>query len=135
MKTIDKFWLIAFILWIVTLVSYPIITPRDVLVKEDTEYLYYKEYSWWGLDSCYYKYHKPIYSEGKVIDVDEYRHIVGVIGKGGHWETRTTIIISFDNKTYKDSYSEWHSSHKYHKGDKVKVLEKFYPRHEIKYWK
>ena len=135
MKKIEIFWLVIFFTIISVLVSYPILTPNDVLVKEDTEYLYYKEYRWWGMDSCTYKYHKPIYSIGKIIDVDEWRHVVGVAGKGGHWETKTTITISFDGKTYKDSYNEWICSHKYHIGDKVKVIEVFYPRHNIEYYK
>lgn len=135
MRTIEKFRLTVFTLVVITLVSYPIITPNDVLMKTDKEYLYYKEYYWWGLDSCINKYHKPIYSDGKIIDVDEYRHIVGVVGKGGHWETRTRLTISFDNKTYKDEYTEWTCTHKYHEGDKVKVIETFYPRHKIEYYK
>ena len=135
MKTIEKFWLTIFTLVMIALVSYIFITPNDVLMKTDKDYLYYKEYYWWGLDSCIYKYHKPIYSDGKVIYVDEYRHIVGIIGKGGHWETRTRLAISYGNKTYKDEYHEYTCTHKYREGDKVKVVETFYPRYKIEYYK
>ena len=114
----------------IALVSYIFITTNDVLVKTDKDYLYYKEYYWWGLDSCIYKYHKPIYSDGKIIYVDEYRYIVGIIGKGGHWVTRTRLTISYGNKTYKDEYHECICTHKYREGDKVKVIETFYPRYK-----
>ena len=87
------------------------------------------------MDSCTYKYHKPIYSDGKIIYVDEYRHIVGIIGKGGHWETCTRLAISYGNKTYKDEYHEYTCTHKYREGDKVKVVETFYPRYKIEYYK
>ena len=135
MKTIEKFWLTVFTLVMIALASYPFITPNDVLVKTDKDYLYYKEYYWWGLDSRIYKYHKPIYSDGKVIYVDEYRHIVGIIGKGGHWETCTRLAISYGNKIYKDQYHEYTCTHKYREGDKVKVVETFYPRYKIEYYK
>ena len=135
MRTIEKFWLTVFTLLMIALVSYIFITPNDVLVKTDKDYLYYKEYYWWGLDSRIYKYHKPIYSYGKIIYVDEYRHIVGIIGKGGHWETRTRLAISYDNKIYKDQYNEYTCTHKYREGDKVKVVETFYPCYKIEYYK
>lgn len=135
MRAIEKFWLTIFTLAMIALVSYIFITPNDVLVKTDKYYLYYKEYCWWGLDSCIYKYHKLIYSDGKIIYVDEYRHIVGIIGKGGHWETRTRLAISYGNKTYKDEYHEYTCTHKYREGDKVKVVETFYPRYKIEYYK
>ena len=135
MRTIENFWLTVFTLVIIALVSSIFITPKDVLVKTNKDYLYYKEYYWWGLDSRIYKYHKPIYSYGKIIYVDEYRHIVGIIGKGGHWETRTRLAISYDNKIYKDQYNEYTCTHKYREGDKVKVVETFYPRYKIEYYK
>lgn len=75
------------------------------------------------MDSCTYKYHKPIYSDGKIIYVDEYRYIVGIIGKGCHWVTRVRLTISYGNKTYKDEYHECICTHKYREGDKVKVIE------------
>ena len=129
---------IIFTIIILAFASYPIITPNDVLIKEDIEYLYYKEYKWWGLDSCINKYHKPIYYDGKVINKEIRQYIRGVLGKGGHWVTETTITISFDNKTYKDNIENmgyWSNVSEYNKGDKVKVIETFYPRHNIKYWK
>ena len=135
MRTIENFWLTVFTLVIIALVSSIFITPKDVLVKTNKDYLYYKEYYCQGLDSCTYKYHKPIYSDGKIIYVDEYRHIVGIIGKGGHWETCTRLAISYGNKTYKDEYHEYTCTHKYREGDKVKVVETFYPRYKIEYYK
>ena len=67
--------------------------------------------------------------------MDEYQHIVGIIGKGGHWETRTRLAISYDNKIYKDQYNEYTCTHKYREGDKVKVVETFYPCYKIEYYK
>lgn len=132
MKTIEKFWLTIFFLVIVTLISYPIITPRDVLVKEDVEYLYYKEYSWWGLDSCVYKYHKPIIYKGKVIDKYTRSHFSGVPGKGGHYVKNYHVVFKFDNRTEdEDRGSSFYDY--FHKGDNVEVTEKFYPRHELIY--
>jgi len=138
MKKIEIFWLIVFFTIISVLVSYPIITPNDVLVKEDTEYLYYKEYRWWGMDSCTYKYHKPIYDNGIVRNVTRSQHMVGVIGKGGHWNSDFVIAICGENKTYtyKDEIFGLVFTHPiYHKGDKVKIIETFYPRHNIEYLK
>ena len=132
MKIIEKIWLIAFVLFIVTLVSYPIITPRDLLVKEDTEYLYYKEYSWWGLDSCVYKYHKPIIHKGKVIDKYTRSHFTGVPGKGGHCVTNHHVVFNFDNRTKdEDKGSSFYDY--FNKGDNVEVTEKFYPHHKLIY--
>lgn len=138
MKLFEKFWLIVFTLFIITLVSYPILTPKDILIKEDTEYLYYKEYSWWGLDSCYYKYHKPIYDNGIVTNVTRSQHIVGVLGKGGHWNSDFVVTICSESKTYtyKDEIFGLIYTHPiYNKGDKVNIKETFYPRYNIEYWK
>lgn len=126
-----KFWIIFFI-WIVTLISIPIITPRDVLVKEDTEYLYYKEYSWWGLDSCVYKYHKPIIYKGKVIDKYTRGHFAGVPGKGGHHVTKYHVIFNFDNRTVNEERGISFYDN-FNEGDNVEVTEKFYPHHELIY--
>ena len=132
MKIIEKFWLIAFVLLVITLVSYPIITPRNVLVKEDTEYLYYKEYSWWGLDSCVYKYHKPIIYKGKVIDKYTRSHFAGIPGKGGHRVKNYHVIFKFDNRTEdEDRGRSFYDS--FNKGDNVEVTEKFYPYNELIY--
>ncbi len=133
MNTSKKFWIMFFI-WIVTLISIPIITPCDVLVKEDTEYLYYKEYSWWGLDSCIYKYHKPIIYTGKVIDKYTRGHFVGVPGKGGHHARKYHVVFNFDNRTV-DEERGISFYDNFNEGDNVEVTEKFYPRHNIEYQK
>lgn len=119
-----------------TFVSYFVFTPSDKLVKEDTEYLYIKEYKLWGTDSCTYRYHKPIVHDGVITNIETRTYIMGVIGKGGHWQTDTNITILFDGKTYKDTYTEWGTSStvKYKKGNKVKVKEIFYPHYVVKYY-
>ena len=132
MKKIEIFWLTIFTIIILGFASYPIITPRDVLVKEDIEYLYYKEYSWWGLDSCVYKYHKPIIYKGKVIDKYTRSHFAGVPGKGGHYVKNYHVVFKFDNRTEDEDRGGSFYDY-FHKGDNVEVIEKFYPRHELIY--
>ena len=105
---------------------------KDVLVKEDTEYLYYKEYEWFNLDSTIYKYHKPIIYRGIVIDKYTRRHFVGVPGKGGHSKTNYHVVFKFDNRTEdEDRGSSFYNY--FNKGDNIEVTEKFYPRHELMY--
>ena len=98
----------------------------DVLVKEDAEYLYYKEYEIYNRDSCIYKYHKPIIYDGEIVNKRSYIH--GIPGKGGHWVYRT--YIKYDgNKEYTEIGYSYYNSHK--KGDKVHVKVTFYPSHKI----
>lgn len=98
----------------------------DVLVKEDTEYLYYKEYEIYNRDSCIYKYHKPIIYDGEI--VNKYSHIQGVPGKGGHWVYNTYIKYGND-KEYVESGGSFYSRHEI--GDKVKIKVEFYPYKKI----
>lgn len=134
MKKIEIFWLTIFTIIILGFASYPIITPRDVLVKEDIEYLYYKEYKWWGLDSCVYKYHKPIIHHGEVINKYTRRHFVGLVGKGGHSVTRYHVVFKFDNRTEDEDCIRTYY-HNFNIGDNVEVTEKFYPWYELTYKK
>ena len=113
-----------------------IITPRDVLVRETDNELYYKEYTLFGLDSVYHKYHKPIRYEGVVSDKSDSSYMVGVAGKGRHRHTEYKTTVRYNGKAYicDDSwvYEE------YNKGDKIIVTETFYPRHKINFehkWK
>lgn len=110
--------------------------PRDVLVRETDKYLYYKEYGLFGLDSAYYKYHKPIKYEGVVSDKSKSSHFVGVPGKGGHSVTKYKITVSYNGKTYICDDSWIYDD--YNKGDAVIVTETFYPRYKINFehkWK
>ena len=133
MKILDK--LLAALFWTlmicgVAVIMYYIIgiierTP-DTLVKEDTEYLYYKEYKIYNRDSCIYKYHKPIIYDGEI--VDKRSHIQGIPGKGGHWVYRTYIKYDGD-KEYVENGMYFYSNHEI--GDKVKITIVFYPYERI----
>lgn len=133
MKILDK--LLAALFWTlmiggVAVITYYIIgiierTP-DTLVKEDTEYLYYKEYELYNRDSCIYKYHKPIIYDGEI--VDKRSHIQGIPGKGGHWVYRTYIKYDGD-KEYIENGMYFYSNHEI--GDKVKITVVFYPYERI----
>ena len=133
MKILDK--LLTALFWIlmisgVAIIMYYIIgiierTP-DTLIKEDTEYLYYKEYEIYNRDSCIYKYHKPIVYDGEI--VDKRSHIQGIPGKGGHWVYRTYIKYDCD-KEYIENGMYFYSNHEI--GDKVKITVVFYPYERI----
>ena len=133
MKILDK--LLAALFWIVmiggvAIIMYYIIgiierTP-DTLVKEDTEYLYYKEYEIYNRDSCIYKYHKPIIYGGEIVNKNS--HIQGIPGKGGHCVYRTYIKYNGD-KEHIENGMHFYSNHKI--GDKVKITIVFYPYERI----
>lgn len=106
---------------------------KDVLVKEDSEYLYYKEYEWFNLDSAIYKYHKPIIYEGFVINKRTGSHFVGVVGKGGHCVTDYYITFQFNGKNIEEHDSWLYDKFELH--EHVKVIESFYPYYNIEYLK
>ena len=124
-------------IFVVGLVGGLIFTKSDVLVKETPEYLYYKQYDLYNTDSTIRVFHKPIYYDGVVTNIEYYHHMVGLIGKGGHWNTQFIVKISYDNKiyTYKDDVFGHKDTYKYNVGDKVKVVETFYPDYEFKFYK
>lgn len=95
----------------------------DKLIKEDSEYLYIREYILYNKDSCVYKYHKPIEHEGIV--TNKYSYIRGVPGKGGHRVYKTTF--KFNGKEI--SKEDWSLYNKVKDNQKVKISEKFYPVH------
>ena len=117
------------IILLVTLVIGVFVKKQDVLVKETNEYLYYKEYKIFNLDSVIYKYHKPITYDGKVINKYTTGHFVGVAGKGGHHVTDYHLIIQFNNRTYEETWQTTYD--RFNNGENLKVVEKFYPRYEI----
>ena len=98
----------------------------DVIIKEDSEYLWVKTYSLYNKDSCIYKYHQPIIYEGEVINRRIY--FAGVHGKGGHWVHSTDIRYN-GNKEYTEMSWSYYDTHK--EGDKVKIKVSFYPYYEI----
>lgn len=120
---------IGFITLAVLFLGATVFRPRDVLMRETDEYLYYKEYTLFGLDSAYYKYHKPIEYDGVVSNKSKSSHWVGVPGKGGHMQTTYKTTVSYNGKTY-EYRGSWVYNH-YNKGDKVIVTETFYPTYKI----
>jgi hypothetical protein len=111
------------------MISIPLYTSRNKLVKEDNEYLYYKEYKIWNSDSCIYKYHKPITYDGIVIKKDISSHFVGLVGKGGHWVYNYYTTVYYSNKKY--TFSDSSIYDKYKENDKVIIIEKFYPEYSV----
>jgi hypothetical protein len=103
-----------------------IVRKRPVLVKETTEYVYYKQYSIYNKDSCVYKYHKPIIYDGKV--VRRRRNFVGLPGKGGHYAYRTHIMYNNTEECIELGFI-YYDEHK--EGDDVKVKVTFYPYEKV----
>lgn len=128
-KIFTIFWCTLMICLFGVIISIPLYTSRDKLIKEDNEYLYYKEYKIWNLDSCINKYHKPITYDGIVIEKKTSSHFVGLVGKGGHWVHNYHTTVSYSNKKY--TFSDWCIYDKYNKNDKVIIIEKFYPEYFV----
>jgi len=118
------------VIYLVCLVFYFLIgiiqAKPDVLVNEDKEYLYYKEYEIYNRDSCIYKYHKPIIYDGEI--VNKYSHIQGIPGKGAHWVHRTYIKYDGD-KEHVEIGAHFYSNHGI--GDKVKIKIEYYPYEKL----
>ena len=121
--------IIGFIVLIIVFLGATVFRPRNVLIRETDEYLYYKEYTLFGIDSAYYKYHKPIEYDGVVSNKSKSSNWTGVPGKGGHIQTTYTTTVSYNGKTY-EYQGSWVYDH-YNKGDKVIVTETFYPQYSI----
>ena len=128
-KIFTIFWCTLMICVFGFMISIPLYTSRNKLVKEDNEYLYYKEYKIWNLDSCIYKYHKPITYEGIVTEKKISSHFVGLVGKGGHWVYNHYTTVSYSNKKY--TFSDCGIYDKYKENDKVIIIEKFYPEYSV----
>ena len=129
---VEKFYILFFLTFFIALVVFisgTICKPRNVLMRETDNYLYYKEYTLFGLDSSYHKYHKPIEYDGVVSNKHRSSHFVGVAGKGGHYQTKYKTTVSYNGKTYThDGFSVYD---RYKEGDKVIVTETFYPHYKI----
>ena len=106
-----------------------IVQKKDVLVKETSDYLYYKEYTIYNLDSTIYKYHKPITYNGIITKKYKSSHFVGVPGKGGHRVTDYHLVISYNNKGYEESNSTVYN--RFQLNENVKVVETFYPEFRV----
>ena len=116
------------IIWVGAFIGLLIKKP-NVLVKETSEYLYYKEYEIYNLDSAIYKYHKPIIYNGTIVKRYTTSHFVGVAGKGGHYQKNYHLIVSYGNKHYEETSSSMYN--RFYLGEDVKVVETFYPRYKV----
>lgn len=128
----EKFYILYFSVFLIALLVFilgTICKPRNVLMRETNDYLYYKEYTLFGLDSSYHKYHKPIEYNGVVSDKSRSSHFVGIAGKGGHYQTKYKTTVSYNGKTY--TYEGLWVYDRYKEGDKVIVTETFYPHYKI----
>ena len=108
-----------------------IVQNRDVLVKEDSEYLYYKEYTLYNRDSAVYKYHKPIIYDCVVVNKRKSGGYVGVPGKGGHPVVHYYTTFEYNGKRVEEGGSEYYD--RFNVGDNLKVKEIFYPHYRIEY--
>ena len=98
----------------------------NVIIKQDSEYLWVKTYSLYNEDSCIYKYHQPIVYEGEVIKHKS--NFVGVPGKGGHTVYKTHIRYN-KNEEHIEKRRSYYDTHK--EGDKVKIKVSFYPSYKL----
>ena len=98
----------------------------NVIVKQDSEYLWVKAYSLYNEDSCIYKYHQPIVYEGEVIKRKS--NFVGVPGKGGYRVYKTYIRYN-KNEEHIKKHRSYYNTHK--EGDKVKIKVSFYPSYKL----
>lgn len=128
-KTISAFLAGSFIVFVLCVILGAIIRKPDILIKETDEYLYYKEYELYNLDSAIYKYHKPIEYEGYVLKKYKSTHFVGVVGKGGHCTTSYYTVFKYNDKTYEESGSSIYNE--YCENEKVKIIEEFYPSFRV----
>lgn len=103
------------------------------IIKETPEYIYVKEYKIYDYDSAIYKYHQPIEYEGVVVDKRRHSGFVGVPGKGGHAVVNHYTTIKYNGKEEELSGRDYYDT--FDKGDKVKVIEKFWPWYEVEYTK
>ena len=114
---------------LISLIIGAIVQKKDVLVKETSDYLYYKEYTIYNLDSTIYKYHKPITYNGIITKKYKSSRFVGVPGKGGHRVTDYHLVISYNNKGYEESNSTVYN--RFQLNENVKVVETFYPEFRV----
>jgi len=122
---------IILIIFIVYLIIGCIVQNKDVLVKEDSEYLYYKEYTLYNRDSVIYKYHKPIIYDCTVVNKRKSGGYVGVPGKGGHPVVHHYTTFEYNGKQVEEGGGEYYD--RFNVGDKLKVKEIFYPYYRTEY--
>lgn len=128
----DKFFKIvsitSFIIVVIIAVG-EICNTKDRVIKRTPDYVYVMEYSLYDLDSTVNKYKTTKTYIGTISDKHKDSYFVGVIGKGGHYETDYDVTIQFNNTEIEENNRELYD--KYNIGDKVQVSESWYPYHKI----
>lgn len=114
-----------FIYWILGFIR----MKPDQILSKNSEYIIVKEFTWNNRDSCVYRYKSDKIYTAIVIDKERHSRYVGVPGKGGHSSTSYYITISGNNTQHRIQSSNLY--HKYDKGNRVKVKEVWYPRHNV----
>ena len=105
------------------------VVKNDVIVKRTSDYLYVKKYSWYNKDSTIHKYYADKIYQGVVFNKRKHRHFVGVPGKGGHYRTKYSVVVKYDNTEHK--FGGYNIYNKYNEGDKVRILVRRYPYYSI----
>ncbi len=104
-------------------------TKPDQILVSNSESIIVKKYKWNNRDSVIYTYPSDKIYTAIVIDKERHSSFVGVPGKGGHSTTSYYITISGNNTQHR--IRSLNLYHKYDKGNKVKVKEVWYPRHNV----
>ena len=130
MKKLLITFAILFLGWLIYLGIGETVNNPDVIIKKTADSIYVKQYSIYNKDSVVraFKQHK-IY-EGVVIDKHKHTNFVGIPGKGGHMKTSYRTTIKYNGETY--NYNGRNYYDKYNEGDKVRVMEFWYPYHDKK---
>lgn len=130
MKKLLITFAILFLGWLIYLGIGETVNNPDVIIKETADSIYVKQYSIYNKDSVVraFKQHK-IY-EGVVIDKHKHTNFVGIPGKGGHMKTSYRTTIKYNGETH--NYNGRNYYDKYNEGDKVRVMEFWYPYHDKK---
>lgn len=129
MKTLKIFGISVLVILFVLWINGFIVAKKDVIVKSTSDYLYVKEYSWYNKDSTVYKYPATKIYQGVVKSKYSYSNFVGVVGKGGHYQTNYRTTVSYNNEQHTFTGSIIYD--KYKKGDAVKIKVKHYPYYSI----
>ena len=124
-----KFLLYFIFLIFITIIVGFIVTKSDIIVKENSEYIYVKRYTLFNIDSVTYKYHKPITYTGTVIK-KEIRHSIA----GKVWSTRYLLHIRYDNTEKKIRLFYQSDYKKIKENDKIEIKETYYPQHVTDYY-
>lgn len=128
----DKFFKIvsitSFIIAVIIAVG-EICNTENRIIKRTPDYIYVMEYSLYDLDSTLHKYKTTKTHIGTVSNKNKNSYFVGVVGKGGHYETDYDVTIQFNNVEIEENNRELYD--KYNIGDKVQVSESWYPYHKI----